>query len=81
VIVASLGNPLASGRTADIDPWGDEHGLKLFRDWFSLEKIHYEAQIHHAECSAGFPATKPGEIVQAAGRNGLVYDREEPEIR
>lgn len=67
--------PLAQGRTAEIYPWGDQHVLKLFRDWCPPDWVEYEARIAHKIYEAGVPSPAPGEMVEVDGRPGLIYER------
>jgi uncharacterized protein (TIGR02172 family) len=67
--------PLARGRTADVYEWGDDHILKLFHDWFSLENIEYEQHIARSVHASGVKSPVVGELVKVDGRNGLVYER------
>lgn len=71
----SSDQPLAQGRTADIYPWGDDHVVKLFHEWFEPENIEYEARLARAVHAAGVPTPAAGEIVHLDGRTGLVYER------
>lgn len=72
---SSLGSPIAHGRTADIFAWDEGHILKLFHNWFSLEDIEYEFKIAKAVHASGVKSPAVKEIVQAQGRNGLIYER------
>lgn len=71
----SLDKPLARGRTADVFEWEDGYVLKLFHDWFSLEDIEYELKIARAVHASGVKSPAVWKLVQAHGRNGLVYER------
>jgi aminoglycoside phosphotransferase (APT) family kinase protein len=55
--------------------WRDGHVIKVFHDWFSLERIEHEAIIGRAVHAAGLPAPLPGEILRVGGHNALVYER------
>ncbi len=68
-------NPLATGRTAEIYPWGEGRVLKLYRDWYPPHLAEYEARIGRAVQAAGLPVPAVGEVVEVAGRRGLVYER------
>jgi uncharacterized protein (TIGR02172 family) len=70
-----LGQPLASGRTADVHTWDDGHVLKLFHDGFPLEDIEYEARIARAVHASGLSVPLAGDIVRVNRRNGLLYER------
>ena len=41
--MASLGKPIALGRTAEIYAWEEGQVLKLFQDWFSADLVENEA--------------------------------------
>ena len=71
----SLGKPLALGRTAEIYAWEEGQVLKLFKDWFSVDGVEYEAQISRAVHTSGLPVPAVGEIVEINGRLGLIYER------
>jgi aminoglycoside phosphotransferase (APT) family kinase protein len=71
----SLENPIASGRTAEVYAWQAGYVLKLFREWFPLDGVEYEARIAGVIQQAGLPAPAAGEIVEINGRYGLVYER------
>ncbi|MFQ5870439.1 MAG: aminoglycoside phosphotransferase family protein [Candidatus Zixiibacteriota bacterium] len=71
----SLGIPVALGRTAEVYAWEEGHILKLFRKWFPLDGVEYEAQIARVVHEAGLPVPAVGEIVEIEGRHGLVYER------
>jgi uncharacterized protein (TIGR02172 family) len=70
-----LGNPISSGRTAEIFDWDREHILKLFYDWVALESIENEARISRTVCESGLPVPEVGEIVYVNDRHGLIYQR------
>ena len=70
-----LGNSIASGRTAEIYLWDQEHVLKLFYDWVSLESIESEAQISRAIHESGLPVPEVGEMIRVNNRHGLIYQR------
>lgn len=74
-LVKELSSPIAEGRTAEILAWGDEHILKLYRDWFPSDAVEYESCIAHAVYEAGIPSPEPGEIIEVDGRRGLIYER------
>lgn len=70
-----LDQPLARGRTADVYAWGAGFVLKLFREEFPFEDVEYEYKIARAVHASGVKSPAVKEIVQAQGRNGLVYER------
>jgi len=71
----NLGNPIAYGRTSEIYALDQEHVLKLFYDWVSLESIENEARISHAIYKSGLPVPAVGKIIHVHERNGLIYQR------
>lgn len=73
--MASLGKPIALGRTAEIYAWEESQVLKLFQDWFSADGVEYEAQIARAVHTSGLPVPAVGEVVEINGRLGLIYER------
>ncbi len=68
-------HPIAQGRTAEIYLWGDNHILKLYRDWCPPHWIEEEARIARAVYDAGIPSPAAGEIIEVNGRRGLIYER------
>ena len=70
-----LGEPISSGRTAEIYNWDREHVLKLFYAWVGLESIENEAQAARAIYESGLPVPEVGEIVHLNNRRGLIYQR------
>jgi len=73
--VMSLGEPIALGRTAAVYAWGEGQVLKLFQDWYPADYVEYEARIARAVHATGLPVPAVGEIVEAEGRLGLVFER------
>jgi uncharacterized protein (TIGR02172 family) len=69
------GELIGEGRTAQVYAWGPRHALKLYYDWWPPANIEYEARIGRAVHAAGVPCPAVGEIVEADGRHGLVYER------
>lgn len=63
-----LGNPISSGRTAEIYNWDQEHVLKLFYDWVALESIENEARLACAIYKSGLPVPEVGEMVRVDRR-------------
>jgi len=70
-----IGQLQASGRTADVYAWDDDHVLKLFHDWFPLEDIEYEARIARAVHASGLPVPLAGDIIRVNQRHSLLYER------
>jgi hypothetical protein len=67
--------PIAVGRTAEVYEWGSDQVLKLYFDWCPPNWIDHEAHMAHAVDQAGISTPKVGEIVEIAGRRGIVYAR------
>lgn len=70
-----LGNPISSGRTAEIYHWDSDHVLKLFYAWVALESIENEARIAGTIHKSGLPVPEVGEMVHVNNRHGLTYQR------
>jgi uncharacterized protein (TIGR02172 family) len=70
-----LGNPIAFGRTSELFTWDQDHVLKLFYEWVSLESIENEAQISRAIYESGLPVPGVGELVHVNERIGLIFQR------
>jgi aminoglycoside phosphotransferase (APT) family kinase protein len=71
----TLGTPIASGRTAEIFAWGEGHILKLTRADFPSILADQEWQNARIAWQSGARAPKPVEIIDVAGRRGVVFDR------
>ncbi len=71
----SLGTPIASGRTAEIFTWGDGLVLKLTRADFPSHLADQEWQNARVAWQAGARVPKPVEIIDVAGRRGVVFER------
>ncbi|HEX5836768.1 MAG TPA: aminoglycoside phosphotransferase family protein [Anaerolineales bacterium] len=71
----NLGNPISSGRTAEIYNWDQEHVLKLFHSWVTLDSIENEARMACTIYKRGLPVPKVGGIVRLEDRTGLIYQR------
>lgn len=67
--------PMAQGRTAEVYVWDERHILKLYREWCPPDWVDDEARIARAVYKAGVPTPAAGEIVEVAGRRGLLYER------
>lgn len=74
-MIQDLGQPIAYGRTAEIYAWHQGEILKLFYEWFELEKIENEARISQSIHASGLPTPAVGEILRLGDRYGLVYER------
>ena len=75
ILPPSLGKPFAQGRTAEIYAWDEGWILKLFYTWFPEDSMEYEARIARAVHRAGLPVPAVGNIIEADGRRGLLYER------
>lgn len=71
----NLGVPIASGRTADIYPWGEGTVLKLYHPWVPLTDVEAERRKTLVARAAGVAAPEVGEIVRQEGRLGLIFER------
>ena len=54
---------------------GKREKSKLFREWFSLSAIEHEARVARIVHESGLPVPAVGDLVEIAGRHGLVYER------
>jgi uncharacterized protein (TIGR02172 family) len=70
-----LTRPLALGRTAEVYAWGDKHILKLYYAWCPSNWVEREARIARLIVEAGIPTPAAGEIIEIAGRRGIIYER------
>jgi uncharacterized protein (TIGR02172 family) len=75
IMSTHLGNPISSGRTAEIYHWDPDHVLKLFYDWVALESIENEARIACTIHKSGLPIPEVGKIIHVDNRTGLIYQR------
>jgi thiamine kinase len=66
-----LGEPLASGRTAELHPWQDGRVLKLFHADVDPACVRQEAKNQRAAAASGLPVPEVGELVEIDGRLGL----------
>lgn len=73
--MTELGQPLATGRTAEIYAWDNGTVLKLYREWCPPHWVEREAQVARAVTQAGLSTPRAGATVEVAGRRGLVYER------
>jgi aminoglycoside phosphotransferase (APT) family kinase protein len=74
-MVMSLGQPIASGRTADVFAWRDGYILKLYREWCPRQWADQELHIARIVHAAGLAAPAPDEIIEIGPRRGLIYER------
>ncbi len=72
-----MNTPLASGRTADVYPYGDGGVLKLFHTWVSFHDIEKERRKASAAHASGIPTPSVGEVVCRDARIGLTFERVE----
>jgi Ser/Thr protein kinase RdoA (MazF antagonist) len=70
-----LGDPIATGRTAEIYAWEDGYVLKLFHAWMPTSAAYYEARIARAVYETGNRVPAIGDIVDIDGRIGIPYER------
>lgn len=74
-MIATLGQPIDYGRTSEIYAWGEGQVLKLFYDWFGLEKIEMEAWIARTVHASGLAVPAVGDVIRLNNRYGLIYER------
>jgi hypothetical protein len=66
---------LGQGRTAEVYAWGDFQVLKLFFTTWPVDWIHQEARVARLVHEAGLASPATGELIEAEGRLGIVYER------
>lgn len=71
----ALSSPIAQGRTAEIYDWDEGHILKLYHTWCPPHWVEHEARVARTISAAGIPTPAAGEIVERAGRRGIIYER------
>ena len=69
------GEPIATGRTAEIYAWGNGRILKLLRPGFPPGLIKQEQLITSAVHQAGLAAPKIFDVIEVNGRPGIIYER------
>lgn len=72
--MTSLGPRIAEGRHAEVFLWGETQVIKLFPDQRPRSWVEYEAATARAVHATGLAVSAVGEIVEAEGRFGLVYE-------
>jgi aminoglycoside phosphotransferase (APT) family kinase protein len=71
----SLGQPIATGRTAEVFAWEDGTVLKLYYEWCPRRWRDEELRVARLVHEAGLAVPAPGEAVEINGRVGLIYER------
>jgi len=74
-MTVTKGPVIAKGRTAEIFAWGDKQVLKLFRDWCTADMVEREANSTMVVHKAGLPVPAVKGVVEANGRQGIVFER------
>jgi aminoglycoside phosphotransferase (APT) family kinase protein len=75
VDLASLGDPIGSGRTAEVYDWPGGRVLKLLLPDLPHRWIEHEAALTTAVRNAGAPAPAVHQVVRIEDRPGIVFDR------
>lgn len=73
--LASLGQPLALGRTAEVYAWAEGQIVKLFYEWCSINQVENEALASQVAHDIGVPTPALIDQLNIEGRMGLVYDQ------
>jgi uncharacterized protein (TIGR02172 family) len=68
------GEPITTGRTAEIFAWEEGYILKLFYDWFPISAVEQETRIARTIHAAGLPAPKVQDVLIFGERLGMVYE-------
>jgi uncharacterized protein (TIGR02172 family) len=63
------------GYTADVYAWGPSRVLKLFHAGQDVERAEREFRITRTVYAAGLPVPAAFELVEVAGRRGVVFER------
>jgi uncharacterized protein (TIGR02172 family) len=66
---------IGKGYTAEVYAWGEGRVLKLFHTWYAHERAEREFRAARAVHAAGLPAPAAYELVEIAGRTGIVFER------
>jgi aminoglycoside phosphotransferase (APT) family kinase protein len=72
---SSVGRRLGIGRTAEILEWDEGYVVKLFFEGFPLESIEREARVGRVVGELGLPVAAVKEVIEVAGRYGIVFER------
>ena len=70
-----LGNPIATGGTAEIYDWKPGWILKLHFERYGPDIADYEHDTAVAICATGLPIPSVGEVVRINNRVGLLYEK------
>jgi uncharacterized protein (TIGR02172 family) len=70
-----LGDPFATGRTAELYAWQEGLALKLFRCEWNKAAVLTEADKARAVHAAGLPVPAIDGVIQVGERWGIVYER------
>jgi len=72
---SSVGRRLGIGRTAEILEWDEGYVVKLFFEGFPFESIEREARVGRVVGELGLPVAAVKEVIEVAGRYGIVFER------
>ena len=75
ILFHELRNPISVGGTAEIYDWEPGWILKLYFDRYDPGIANYERSIAAAVYATGLPVPAVGEVVNIAGREGLLYQK------
>lgn len=70
-----FGDPIATGRTADIFSWGDGTVLKLYHTWVPRSDVETERHNTLVARDAGVSVPRVDDMVSLGDRTGLVFER------
>lgn len=74
-MIATKGEVIGRGRTAEIFAWGDRRALKLFYAGWSSSDVEAEADQSRRIYEAGLPAPAVDGVMRVDGRYGVLYER------
>src|SRR5205085_2531877 len=66
---------LARGQTSDVFSWGADSVLKLYFPHFPATVTQREFAITRAVHAAGLPVPAALEMIEVAGRHGIIFER------
>ena len=70
-----LGPLIGQGRAAEVYAWGEDQVVKLFFTSAPRESVERQVQVSSIAHKAGLPTPAVGEVIEIAGRYGMVFDR------
>jgi uncharacterized protein (TIGR02172 family) len=66
---------ISEGRTAEVFVQDQEKIVKLYRDGFPSDAVNYEFEVNQMVALLGIPAPRAFELIEANGKNGIIFER------